>query len=63
MAGRGARSVGLKDLHDELARLHRICIDTAVFAYHLAEHLRYVAYTSAILGAVKAQPDAKPVFL
>ena len=53
MAGRGARGMGLKELQDELARLHRVCIDTAVFAYHLAEHPRYVEYTSAIFAAVE----------
>jgi predicted nucleic acid-binding protein len=45
--------MGLKALQDELARLSAICIDTPVFAYHLAEHPRYVACTSAILEAVE----------
>jgi uncharacterized protein len=45
--------MGLRELQAELARLSRICIDTAVFAYHLAEHPRYVAFTSVILAAVE----------
>ncbi len=45
--------MGLAELNAELASLNRICIDTAIFAYHLAEHPRYVDYTSAILFAVE----------
>ncbi len=45
--------MGLSELQDELAGLYRICIDTPVFAYHLAEHRRYVDYTSVILSAVE----------
>jgi predicted nucleic acid-binding protein len=45
--------MGLAELQEELARLTRICIDTPILTYHLAEHPRYVAHTSVILSAVE----------
>ncbi len=45
--------MGVAELQRELERLGRICIDTPVFSYHLVEHPRYVALTSAILDAVE----------
>ncbi len=45
--------MGLIDLQNELAGLGRICIDTAIFSYHLSEHPKYVNYTSAILEAIE----------
>jgi predicted nucleic acid-binding protein len=45
--------VGLNRLRHELAGLSRVCLDTSVVAYHLADHPRYADYSSVALEAIE----------
>lgn len=45
--------MGLREFQEVLSGLQRICIDTAIVAYQLAEHPRYVAYTTLVLSAIE----------
>lgn len=45
--------MGVDDLLRRLADCRLIALDTMVFSYHLADHPRYAALTTAVLGAVE----------
>lgn len=46
--------MGVDDLTRLLSTLRLISLDTMVFAYHLADHPRYSALTTAVLDAVES---------
>ena len=46
--------MGVDDLARRLSTLRLISLDTMVFAYHLADHPRYSALTTAVLDAVES---------
>lgn len=46
--------MGVDDLARRLSTLHLISLDTMVFVYHLADHPRYSALTTAVLDAVES---------
>lgn len=46
--------MGVDDLARRLSTLRLIALDTMVFAYHLADHPRYSALTTAVLDAVES---------
>ena len=45
--------MGVDDFRRLLAGFHLVALDTMVFVYHLANHPRYAALTTAVLEAVE----------